>query len=143
VKYDANAYNTAVAALSEKWPEAAFAHIGSTYIQGEGADLDILMYVPGVIIGDVGLGYTCTGNPSGEEDDFSTWRNGDVNLIISHSLHFHLQFKRAAEVCRFLYEQYGFGDKTIRIAVHRAIMNDESVEQIRGRLGLAGLRYMA
>lgn len=138
MKFTTNDVATATMELQQALPGAVIHWVGSSYIQGEGQDLDLVMLTPTGFGGPevMSLGYSWTGVDSGEEDEFKTYRKGHVNLITTDDPDFLEQFKRSAEVCRFLYESYGLGDKTLRIAIHRLIMNGENCPTVKQRLGL-------
>jgi len=118
--------------------------VGSTYISGAGEDLDLVVRLRergfkgwdlldaieghGAILDQ--HGYISTGQDSGNEDDFATYRKGDVNLMVTYDVGFIAQFEQAAEVCKYvhglLFKTHGHGlDKVHRIKIHRIIMNEE------------------
>lgn len=109
-------------------PTGDFAHVGSSYICGEGEDIDIVMYLPkgtAWLVPVTSIGYQFTGRCSGEEDEFQTFRKGPINLMVTDSREFIRDFANAAEVCKYLHKEYGFGDKQTRIRIHRILMNGE------------------
>lgn len=111
--------------------------VGSLYIIGEGNDIDIIALVSDKTEARCAArvnGFRYTGEDSGEEDDFDTFRKGDINLMITENSEFHANFLQASEVCRFLFEQCGISDRATRVAVHRIIMHEESVEDVRARM---------
>lgn len=101
--------------------------VGSTYILGEGQDMDFAVLVSCIADGMEALdlaGYKYTGGCSGEEDDFFTLRKGDVNVILTADEDFFDNFMSASEICKALQ----LTSKWQRVAVHRIIMNDEDAE---------------
>lgn len=117
------------AALNEMFDNCA--HVGSSYIVGEGADLDLVVLVtPGDLdeacakLEDHAYTFTTSKDCSGAEDEFRTFRKGDVNVMLSDDEKWYYAFKQAAEVCRALQLR----EKWQRIAVHRVIMNNEDAE---------------
>jgi hypothetical protein len=109
------------------------AHVGSTYINSmQGNDIDIVARVSDSQEAWCNLkddDWRDTGGGSGHEDDFNTYRKGDVNLMITESEEFITGFELAAEVCKAL----RLSEKWQRIAVHRVIMNEETAEVARER----------
>jgi hypothetical protein len=112
--------------------------VGSAYTVGEGNDIDVLLLVEREDGDDQAIedvmraldeaGFSYTGDPSGDEDEFRTLRRGDINVIVTDEVDFFVRFMRAAEVCKFL----GLRQKWERIGVHRILMNDEDAgEQVR------------
>jgi GrpB-like predicted nucleotidyltransferase (UPF0157 family) len=105
-------------------------HVGSTYISGGmGNDLDLV-----AVVGLCGTtehaalkdaGYTDTHNDGYEEDGFRTFRNGDLNVMLTHNREWARAFAQSAEVCKVL---GGPLDKVTRVAIHRVIMNRETAE---------------
>lgn len=106
-------------------------HVGSSYIVGEGADLDLVVLVtPGYLdeacikLRDAGYAFTGAEDCSGAEDEFRTFRKGDVNVMLSDEDKWYDAFLTAAEVCKALQLR----EKWQRIAVHRVIMDNEDAE---------------
>lgn len=117
--------------------------VGTMYTHGEGNDYDYVVLVPNVARATVDFnesGYRYTGAESGDEDEFHTFRRGDVNIMLTDSLSFFTQFKVAAEVTKYtqrlLAEVQNHVDdgfkcalsKEQRIKIHRIIMNEEEVD---------------
>ena len=115
--------------------------VGSMYIHGEGKDYDYVVCVPGrevareALVDD--LGFTATGDGSGEDDEFWTFRKGEINVMLTEDTQFRSDFERAAEVCKYVAGLFpelevdgtpfrGDGlTKAHRIKIHRIIMNGE------------------
>jgi hypothetical protein len=121
------------AALGDLFKRAE--QVGSSYINssGQGEDLDIV-----VLCADPGAtlplkmrmeeaGYRATGGESGEDDEFTTLRKGDVNVMLTVDEDWWWNFVKSAEVCKALHLRY----KWERVAVHRVLMNDEDAETAR------------
>lgn len=117
-------------------------HVGSTYISRYGGDdLDFVVRLKESNGGAIDwtldctesaqsvlarCGYVSTGHDSGVEDQFNTYRKGDVNLIVTFDQKFANQFAQAAEVCKYLTVRLGLVlTKAQRIKIHRIIMNGE------------------
>ena len=113
--------------------------VGTMFTHGEGNDYDYVVKVPDAkgdspVFDDAG--FTTTGDPSGTEDDFITFRKGDINIMLTDSASFALDFKRAAEVCKYVQGlltrdhplDRGSLTKEERIRIHRIIMNGEKAE---------------
>lgn len=114
------------------------AHVGSTYISGEGSDLDLVVYIRAQVIRQSDAvfelyewGYIKTGHGSGEDDEFTTLRKGDVNLMVTSDRDFMVGFEQAAEVCKYVTQElapffpHGVLTKAQRIKIHRILMNGE------------------
>lgn len=129
--------------ISNVLPGSTTAHVGSSYITGDGADLDlvVLVKIKGSTEHDqlIKAGFRWTGRDEYDDDQFATFRQDHINVMLTDSREFFAKFQEAAEVCKFLHQQYGFGDKTTRIAIHRILMNEESVSEVQDYLGLAVL----
>lgn len=123
--FDKQQYDAALAALStalELDMEGAEL-VGTLYTLGEGNDMDICVLVRDVDDAVVSLeehGYEQTGRAGYADDEFTTFRKGHVNLLLSEDKEWFNKFLTAAEVCRYLKT----ADKTQRKAIHRIIMND-------------------
>lgn len=104
--------------------------VGTMYTHGEGNDYDYVVLVPNVARAQADFnesGYRYTGAESGDEDEFHTFRKGDVNIMLTESLSFFTNFKVAAEVCKYVQKLTPL-DKAGRIAIHRIIMNEEEAD---------------
>lgn len=118
--------------------------VGTMHTHGAGNDYDYLVQVPDAQDDTVNFaddGFTATGEPSGTEDDFITFRKGDINIMLTDSPSFALEFKRAAEVTKYVNGLLLSADpsdlrdgllaglnKEQRIRIHRIIMNGEKAE---------------
>lgn len=115
--------------------------VGSTYINGQGKDTDVL--VIGLTREQVlGAGY----EPDGEDGydasgTFQSYRKGDVNLILSEDHDDFCRFIQAAELCRVITRITGHKiNKDLRVAVHTFIRDDESVDNsVRDGFDFGGL----
>lgn len=124
-----------VAAIGRDWV-VEIAQVGSTYISGEGNDLDLVVLcscvgrTSGEILSDLAEhGYRDTGDSSGVDDEFITFRKADVNLMVTFDPSFMAEFQVACEVCKYVHKLFGMGAakmaKEDRIKIHRIIMNGE------------------
>jgi hypothetical protein len=106
--------------------------VGSSYILGEGMDLDIVA----LIHRDVGIsraeellssadyGVSSDGSGAVEDDKFRCFRKGDVNVMLTADEDWFWNFVKSAEVCKAL----KLTEKWQRIAVHRVLMDDEDAD---------------
>lgn len=105
--------------------------VGSMYIHGEGNDMDIVVLVRDNLEAMHMLklsGYQYTGQDSGEEDDFNTYRKGDVNVMTFSDPDLFRRFSDAAEICKQLAVWCVPLSKGMRIKIHRILMNKETAE---------------
>lgn len=104
--------------------------VGSTFILGKGADVDVLLLVSSTLnalhkVQNAGYAPDCTTHYAGA--DFHSLRKGDVNLILTESGSYFRGFVKAAKVCKLL----KVADKPMRIAIHDLIRDDiEPIEDI-------------
>lgn len=108
------------------------AHVGSSFINGKGVDLDLVVKVKDAqhaqdLLMDAGYILSSTGSGSG--DKFCCFRKGDVNVMITESQDWYELFVKAALVCRAVTLQGIQLSKEGRIAVHRVLMDGESPEE--------------
>lgn len=116
--------------------------VGTMFTHDEGNDYDYVVLVPDVARAEADFkesGYRYTGAESGDEDEFHTFRKGDVNIMLTESLSFFTQFKVAAQVTRYVQNLLGRFEadtpsghaelsKEQRVKIHRIIMNEEEAE---------------
>lgn len=108
----------------------AAAHVGSSYILGYGADLDIVVQVQCQMdhahaclsLKDYVRSQTGSGDP--DDDLFQCFRFGDVNVMLTTDEEWYDLFVKSAEVCKAL----RLTEKWQRIAVHRVLMDDEDAD---------------
>lgn len=91
------------------------AHVGTSYIKGEGNDIDVLVFAPvegsaGSV--DIGGEWTrggSTGNNADNRGNWESWKRHvgeiEVNLIFINDLDYFDKWKQAAEACRFMQEK--------------------------------------
>lgn len=95
--------------------------VGSTYILGEGADIDVLVLTAMPLQEAIRIAEEEDFTPDVDEvytdAPFLSMRNGDVNLILTEDDGLVHRFVAAARVCRLLKVQ----DKDLRIALHQII----------------------
>ena len=106
--------------------------VGSSLINGEGVDLDLVAKVKDIEYSKdllVAAGYTLSSSGSGSGDEFCCFRKGDVNVMITESQTWFDNFVKSARACRVVTLQGFQLDKAARIAIHRVIMNGESPEE--------------
>lgn len=88
------------------------AHVGTSYIKGDGNDIDVLVYAPvegsagSVYIGDEWARGGSCGNDEAHRSKWESWKRNvgevEVNLIFINDLDYFNKWKQAAEACRFL-----------------------------------------
>lgn len=117
-------------------------HVGSSYIMGEGKDLDIVAlvkypeYTRELLICK---GYILSSNGSGDGDRFCCFRRDHVNLMITEDRSWYNNFVLSAEVCKALHlGGVNMTNKEYRIIVHRTIMDHEAAaDAVRNSKGHA------
>jgi hypothetical protein len=111
--------------------------VGTMYTHGEGNDYDYVVLVHDVVRAKVELesaGYTQTGEDEYEDDEFTTFRKGVVNIMLTQNEEFFKQFKVAAEVTKYVQSilpDFAPGVALTRehhVKIHRIIMNWEEAE---------------
>lgn len=103
--------------------------VGSTYINGQGKDTDVL--VSGLTRAQVlAAGYVADGEDQyATSGAFQSYRKGDVNLILSEDRDYFHRFIQAAELCRVITRVTGHNiSKDLRVAVHAFIRDETSVD---------------
>lgn len=141
-----NAQNIArIIACSSFLPEHVQVElVGTMFTHGEGNDYDYVVFVPNANDDKAEFddhGYKATDDPSGEEDQFATFRRDDVNIMLTEDPEFFKSFKMAAEVTKYVNGLLLSADpsdlrdgllaglnKEQRIRIHRIIMNGEKAE---------------
>ena len=103
--------------------------VGSTYIYGQGNDIDILVLLDsnGVGVDELRLpGWVYGGSTPKSGDGWCSWKQGDINLLVTEDQTYFNSWVTAAEVCKYLFLKRGVVlDKPDRIAVHAIIMDDK------------------
>ena len=102
----------------------SWALVGSTYIVGEGKDVDFLFYVPDLNEAAAFLHRKGCEAESEKYDDinqFMSFRTrhsdiGEVNILVTADPDFFYGFKQAAEVCKYL---HGAGVTHMQSRAHR------------------------
>lgn len=118
--------------------------VGSTYTDGAGADRDILVLLREHEFKDVDLMTAVRGlqrlgwevHPTADEYglatqggyDFASLRSEDVNLLLVDNRAVFDRWVYAAEVCRIVAAHTGGTTRELRVALHRYIMDEESVD---------------
>lgn len=103
------------------------AAVGSTYILGQGADIDILVLVPNRFQFANRMekdGWVLEGAAHYPDNDFTSVRQGKYNVLITSDASWFARFKTAAEVCKALRLE----DKEQRILVHSIVRDGMSAE---------------
>lgn len=103
--------------------------VGSTYIVGEGKDIDLLAFAEDRDAIETALqvrGYVREGGESynPQEDEFVSMRKDEFNVILTSDREFFASWVQAAEVCKYL----KLADKEQRVMVHRIIVDGWSAE---------------
>jgi hypothetical protein len=117
------------AKLAEYLDASEHTLVGSTFILGEGKDVDWLFLVPDMREAAAFLLRKGWLNESGEpypdeEDGFLSLRAGNVNVLLTQNVSFYEDFETAAHVCKLL----KVADRNTRVKVHRAILYGELPE---------------
>jgi len=103
--------------------------VGSTYIYGGGNDIDILVLLDstGGSIEELRLpSWEYGGSTPKSGDKWCSWKQGDINLLVTEDQTYFNAWVTAAEVCKYLFLKRGVVlDKPDRIAVHAIIMDDK------------------
>lgn len=115
--------------------------VGSAYIHGEGADLDVVClanHFPTVTQLHRNIlteGWDECGE-YGPEGDLAAYRRGPVNLIVCKHEQYYEDWIKAARVCKFLADRGMLRpeDKPMRALVHRIVMDDWTPEMAHERL---------
>lgn len=97
---------------------------GSILFNGKGADADIVVFSPEEADEEVlkAKGFvSCAGEGKyeGEEDTFSAWRKGGINVILVYTKKDYNSFKEATALCQHLAQEIGAIDKPTRVHIHR------------------------
>jgi hypothetical protein len=103
--------------------------VGSTYIHGQGNDIDILVLLDstGGSVDELRLpGWVYGGSTPKSGDKWCSWKQGDINLLVTADQTYFNAWVTATEVCKYLFLKRGIVlDKPERIAVHAIIMDDK------------------
>lgn len=110
------------------------AWVGSTYINGEGNDIDIVVHVVaapyspgihGICWSEVGLVYGGS-EPNGCDDNWVSTKDAcGYNIIFVTDPDYYAKWVTAAEVCRQLCLWCVPLDKAMRVKLHAIIMDEE------------------
>lgn len=112
--------------------------VGSTYINGSGTDIDVLVLVEthqkGVsanewLIGKE-FGWAYGGSEAMGNDQWASWKCGDTNLLVTSDPAYYSAWLTAAETCRALVLLGVPMTKQLRIAVHEVVMGGTSAESV-------------
>lgn len=107
----------------------AIAPVGSDYILGEGADVDVLVRVSNLSDALDALadsGFEPDGTYIGTGVEFTSMRKEGLNIILTTHASFFDGFVTAAKVCRYLKIE----DKADRVAIHRFLRDGEELPGI-------------
>ena len=103
--------------------------VGSTYIYGGGNDIDILVLLDntGGSVDELRLpGWEYGGSTPKSGDGWCSWKQGDINLLVTADQTYFNDWVTASEVCKYLFLKRGIVlEKPDRIAVHAIIMDDK------------------
>ena len=110
--------------------------VGSTYIKGNGTDIDVLCLVPEAdldTLGFPGWEYGGSGDPTRMDSGrFGSWKydvGGEVvNMLIVTSVEYANAWLTAAEVCRFLHLAGVDLTRGAVHGVHEIIMDDSTAD---------------
>lgn len=117
------------------WTCKGTKQVGSSYILGEGLDLDIVVHVSSLplargLLQDAGYNYSSEEYPDIDEETFNCFRKGYVNVMLTEDSDWYWNFIRSADICRAMHLLgLGIDKKAARIAVHRVLMDEESPEE--------------
>lgn len=103
---------------------------GSTYIIGEGNDLDVLVYPAGNAdlyeTRLVEAGYVLCSSEEYPDDKFSAWRKGDINVMMVYDKAYYDSWRRASILCRLINMgmlSLDMTDRVARVEMHRVVMD--------------------
>lgn len=119
-------------ALREIWGLRYFPvykKVGSCYINGEGRDLDMLLYEPRYyLIMDLLKEQGWKQDIGNEYDDMPTlsMKKGVINLLFAVTPEDFDKFSAAADVCKLISK--GDLSKPYRVAIHEIILNGQNIE---------------
>lgn len=106
--------------------------VGSTYIYGHGADLDLLVLVRtpegmGSLVNSwYHQDFRFGGSGPKVGDHWCSWKRGTLNLLLTDDSDLYDRWLMAAEVCRYLYLARAIVlTKPERIAIHDILMRDK------------------
>jgi hypothetical protein len=105
--------------------------VGSTYIHGQGNDIDILVLLDSAaptclsVASLILPGWIYGGSTPKSGDGWCSWKQGDINLLVTADQTYFNAWVTAAEVCRYLALRGVKLEKPDRIAVHAIIMDDK------------------
>lgn len=104
--------------------------VGSTYIQGEGSDIDCLFLWEKVDVQCIGFpGWDYGGSiGEGNESNWGSWKKGNINLLVTSSKESYNAWLTSAEVCRFLSLRKIGLTRDERVAIHNIVMDDSTAE---------------
>lgn len=100
--------------------------VGSTYIYGQGVDIDVLVLVDSehLISSWQHPEWKYGGSTPKSGDGWGSWKKGEVNLLLTHSEDYFNKWLTAADVCKYLFHKRSIVlSKEERIAVHAMIMD--------------------
>ena len=105
--------------------------VGSIYIYGQGNDIDILVLLDRDIpmcpsVNSLMLpGWVYGGSTPKSGERWCSWKQGDINLLVTADQKYFNDWVTAAEVCKYLALRGVKLEKPDRIAVHAIIMDDK------------------
>lgn len=121
----------ATLAVSNLYPGCPVRLVGSTFIKGEGNDIDILVQVKDLDKAEsvaIQAGYRKDGGSCCEFETWSSLKLGKVNLLLCHDPEYYDRWVMAAEACQFLHKRgvtLSTGDVH---GVHAIIMDGTEVD---------------
>lgn len=110
--------------------------VGSTHIHGTGNDIDMLVLVDrpshsqSLVIRFNHPDWKYGGSTPKSGDQWCSWKNGEINLLLTDNPVYFAAWVAAADVCRLL-AMRGIlkpEDKNMRVAVHRVVMDKYTAE---------------
>lgn len=124
-----SAHRSAISSILQS-NEIDSAIVGSTYINGFGNDVDVLVRVCGrekAVLDLIHAGFAVEGNPGSYEPgdgEFESLRRGDTNALITEDAEFYEKWVRAAEVCKYVHGLLPQGiNRDGRVHIHQLIMD--------------------
>ena len=105
--------------------------VGSTYIYGQGNDIDILVLLNTAAPTYTSIetlvlpGWVYGGSTPKSGDGWCSWKQGDINLLVTDDETYFNAWVTAAEVCKYIALRGVKLEKPDRIAVHAIIMDDK------------------
>lgn len=122
--------------LAEYLGSTRYQLVGSTYIMGQGKDIDMLFKVESLSEASEFLrrkGWDAESEAYElSNQQFMSFRAGNVNVLVTHDDEFFGGFLGAAEVCKYLRLRgyLDIGQRDVRVAIHAIVRDYKSAEEV-------------